>query len=53
MVDSGANSLPESCEKLSGEVTRILFVNPDNQYCVITVLTPDCRTETMCGTGID
>jgi len=53
MGDSGVNSLPESCEKLAGEVTRILFVNPDNQYCVITVQTPDCRTETMCGTGID
>ena len=38
--------------KLSGEVTRILFVNPDNQYCVIHIHTPERKTETVCGTGV-
>ena len=52
MADLGINSAPENSEKLSGEITRILFVNPDNQYCVVNILTSDCRNEIMCGTGI-
>ncbi|MBE6366418.1 MAG: ATP-dependent RecD-like DNA helicase [Lentisphaerae bacterium] len=43
----------EPVTKLAGEVVRILFINPDNQYCVIRVLTPERKTETMCGTGIN
>lgn len=38
-------------EKLSGEIVRILFVNPDNQYSVLHILTPDRKTETVCGTN--
>ena len=45
------STAPESVEKLSGEVTRILFVNSDNNYCVVNIVTPERHSETMCGTG--
>lgn len=38
-------------EKISGEIVRILFTNPDNQYCVMHILTPERKTETVCGTN--
>ena len=38
--------------KIAGEVVRILFVNPDNQYCVIHVVTPERKQETVCGIGV-
>ena len=41
----------DGLEKLSGEVVRILFVNPDNNYCVINISTPERSSETVCGTG--
>ena len=39
-------------EKLSGEVVRVLFSNPENQYCVLHILTPERKTETVCGTAV-
>ena len=38
-------------EKIAGEIVRVLFVNPDNQYSVLHILTPDRKTETVCGTN--
>ncbi|MBE6369617.1 MAG: ATP-dependent RecD-like DNA helicase [Lentisphaerae bacterium] len=43
---------PEGMEKLSGEVEKILFINPDNQYCVVRILTPERKNETVCGTAV-
>ena len=45
------NILNGGSEKLTGEITRVLFVNPDNQYSVLHILTPDRKTETVCGTN--
>ncbi len=49
--DGADNIFSGELEKLSGEVEKILFVNPDNQYCVIRIRTPERKTETVCGTG--
>ena len=47
------NQLPGAAGKITGEVQRILFVNPENNYCVIHVLTPERQQITVCGVGID
>lgn len=52
MPEPASENTSPGMEKLSGEVERILFVNPDNQYCVIRILTPERKHETMCGIGI-
>ena len=45
------NNQAGELEKLSGEIVRILFVNPDNQYSVLHIRTPERKTETVCGTN--
>lgn len=47
--DGVGKILPEAQEKITGEVLRILFINPENQYSVISILTPERKTETVCG----
>ena len=48
---SAENNLNGEQEKITGEITRVLFVNPDNQYSVLHIHTPDRKTETVCGTN--